>query len=49
MANSRFRLRPLLLSLRHTYFLNHMISSGSAMPNFLIFSTMVALFLTATS
>lgn len=33
----------------HTYFLNHMISSGSAMPKSLIFPTMAALFLTATS
>lgn len=34
---------------RHTYFLNHRISSGSEMPNSLIFFTMAALFLTATS
>lgn len=33
----------------YTYFLNHMISSGSEMPKSLIFFTMSALFLTATS
>lgn len=36
-------------TLGHTYFLNHMISSGSEMPNSLIFFTKVALFRTATS